>query len=156
MTRKQIQIFTDGSSLKNPGPSGYGAVLIYKQHRKELSKGYKLSTNNRMEMLAAIAALESLKEPCNVELTTDSQYVRQGITQWLPGWKKKNWLTAAKQPVKNKDLWQRLDTACEHHQVNWHWVKGHSGHPENERCDQLARTAAESNPTEIDQGYQAN
>lgn len=109
MTQKHIEIYTDGSCLGNPGPGGYGAVLKYKEHSKELSKGYQLTTNNRMEMLATIVALESLKEPCQVTLTTDSQYVRQGITQWIAKWKKNQWKTASKQPVKNVDLWQQLD-----------------------------------------------
>lgn len=150
---KQIQAFTDGSCLGNPGPGGYGALLIYKGHRKELSQGYRLTTNNRMELLAAIAALETLNEQCQVILTTDSQYVRQGITQWIHGWKRKGWKTASKQPVKNVDLWKRLDEACQRHQVDWRWVKGHSGHPENERVDDLARAAAESNNLLDDEGF---
>jgi ribonuclease HI len=154
MTRKNVTIFTDGSCLGNPGPGGYGAILIYKDNRKELSQGYSLTTNNRMEMLAAIVALESLKEPCDVELTTDSQYVRQGITSWLKGWKAKGWKTSNKKPVKNKDLWQRMDAANQTHQVSWKWVKGHSGHPENERCDELARTAAESGVHLEDKGFE--
>ncbi|UTV29217.1 ribonuclease HI [Photobacterium atrarenae] len=151
---KQVEIFTDGSCLGNPGPGGYGTVLRYKQHEKELSEGFFLTTNNRMELLAAIVGLASLKESCQVDLTTDSQYVRQGITQWIHNWKKRGWKTADKKPVKNADLWQRLDTETQRHQVTWHWVKGHAGHPENERCDELARTAAES-PTQEDEGYQA-
>jgi ribonuclease HI len=150
---KQIQAFTDGSCLGNPGPGGYGALLIYKGHQKELSQGYRLTTNNRMELLAAIVALETLTEHCRVTLTTDSQYVRQGITQWIHGWKRKGWKTASKQPVKNVDLWKRLDAACQQHQVEWHWVKGHSGHPENERVDELARQAAESNGLLEDHGF---
>ncbi len=153
--RKQVEIFTDGSCLGNPGPGGYGAVMRYKGHTKEISDGYHLTTNNRMELLAAIEALRMLKEPCNVELTTDSQYVRQGIMQWIHNWKKRGWKTADKKPVKNADLWVRLDEQCQHHAVNWHWVKGHAGHPENERCDDLARTAAES-PKHEDEGYQPN
>ena len=154
MTRKNVTIFTDGSGLGNPGPGGYGAILIYKGNRKELSQGYSLTTNNRMEMLAAIVALESLKEPCDVELTTDSQYVRQGITSWLKGWKAKGWKTSNKKPVKNEDLWQRMDAANQTHQVSWKWVKGHSGHPENERCDELARIAAESGVHLEDKGFE--
>ncbi|WNO61967.1 ribonuclease HI [Rheinheimera sp. MMS21-TC3] len=154
--RKTVTIFTDGSCLGNPGAGGYAAVLIYKQHRKELSSGFRLTTNNRMELLAAISALESLKSPCNIELTTDSQYVRLGITQWLAGWKRNKWLTSQKKPVKNQDLWQRLDKACQQHTINWHWVKGHSGHPENERCDVLARLAAENSPTAIDKEFEAS
>lgn len=152
---KQVSLFTDGSCLGNPGPGGYAAVLIYKQHRKELSQGYRLTTNNRMELMAAIAGLESLQEPCLIHLTTDSQYVKQGITQWIQGWKRKGWLTANKDPVKNVDLWKRLDALVQHHQIEWHWVKGHSGHDENERCDELARAAATSATLLEDTGYQA-
>lgn len=151
--RKSVEIFTDGSCLGNPGPGGYGALLRYKNHVKELSGGFALTTNNRMELMAAIAALECLKEDCVIDITTDSQYVRQGITQWLHGWKRNNWRTAAKEPVKNKDLWQRLDAACQRHQVSWHWVKGHAGHQENERCDQLARNAAEQANLPADEGF---
>ncbi|GGY92536.1 MULTISPECIES: ribonuclease HI [Shewanella] len=153
---KQIEIFTDGSCLGNPGPGGYGAVLRYKQHTKELSGGFALTTNNRMELLAPIVALESLKEPCHVILTSDSQYMRQGITQWIHNWKRKGWVTSAKTPVKNVDLWQRLDKASEKHHIDWRWVKGHAGHPENERCDALAREAAEANPKTPDKGYLAS
>ncbi|WP_428772152.1 ribonuclease HI [Vibrio sp.] len=152
---KQVEIFTDGSCLGNPGPGGYGIVLRYKQVEKTLAKGYKLTTNNRMEMLATIVALQTLKESCHVILTTDSQYVRQGITQWIHNWKKRGWKTADKKPVKNADLWQLLDKETARHQVEWHWVKGHAGHRENEMCDELARAAAE-NPTEEDQGYLAS
>ncbi|WP_404970079.1 ribonuclease HI [Vibrio campbellii] len=152
---KHVEIFTDGSCLGNPGPGGYGIVLRYKQTEKNLAKGYTLTTNNRMEMLAAVVALQTLKEPCQVTLTTDSQYVRQGITQWIHNWKKRGWKTADKKPVKNADLWQALDKETARHQVDWHWVKGHAGHRENEICDELARTAAE-NPTEEDTGYQAS
>lgn len=150
--KKQVTIFTDGSCLGNPGPGGYGIILRYKEHEKELSDGYVLTTNNRMELLAAITALESLKQPCTVTLSTDSQYVRQGITQWIHNWKKRGWKTADKKPVKNIDLWQRLDSAIHHHDVQWMWVKGHAGHIENERCDVLARQAAE-NPRHEDSGY---
>ncbi|WP_372882942.1 ribonuclease HI [Psychromonas sp.] len=152
---KKIQLYTDGSCLGNPGPGGYGAVMIYNKHRKELSEGFALTTNNRMEMLACIKGLQTLTEPCEVELTTDSQYVRQGITQWIHNWKKRGWKTAAKAPVKNVDLWKALDAAQEKHKVTWHWVKGHSGHPENERCDELARLAAEAKPIQKDSGYEA-
>jgi ribonuclease HI len=152
--RKTVAIYTDGSCLGNPGPGGYGVVLRYQQHQKELSAGYKQTTNNRMELLAAIVGLESLKHPCDVDLTTDSQYVRLGITQWLANWKKNNWKTSQKEPVKNQDLWRRLDAACQGHKVNWHWVKGHAGHPENERCDELARVAATHQATEVDEGFQ--
>ncbi len=150
---KQIQLFTDGSCLGNPGPGGYGAVLIYNQHRKELSQGYKLTTNNRMELMACIAGLESLSEPCVIDLTTDSQYVKQGINQWINNWQKNGWRTASKKPVKNADLWKALHEATQRHDIRWHWVKGHSGHTENERCDDLARQAAESSTLIADTGY---
>ncbi|WP_086982629.1 ribonuclease HI [Vibrio aphrogenes] len=150
---KHVEIFTDGSCLGNPGPGGYGIVLRYKGKEKYLSEGFTLTTNNRMEMMAAVVALRALTEPCQVTLTTDSQYVRQGITQWIHGWKKKNWQTAAKKPVKNVDLWKALDQETARHQVDWHWVKGHAGHRENEICDDLARTAAEA-PTQEDQGFE--
>lgn len=153
---KSIQIFTDGSCLGNPGPGGYGVVMKYRQHVKELSGGFAMTTNNRMELMAAIAALECLKEPCEIDLSTDSQYVRQGIMQWLHNWKRNNWRTSNKEPVKNKDLWQRLDAACQSHQIRWHWVKGHAGHVENERCDVLAREAASNNPTTVDSGFSAS
>jgi len=151
--QKHVEIFTDGSCLGNPGPGGYGAVLKYKGNTKELSQGYKLTTNNRMEMLATIVALQSLKEPCIVTLTTDSQYVRQGITQWITKWQKNNWKTASRQDVKNVDLWKQLYQENQRHNVQWNWVKGHSGHIENERCDILARQAAESSNLLEDVGY---
>lgn len=149
---KQVEIFTDGSCLGNPGPGGYGIVMRYKQHEKTFKKGFTLTTNNRMELLAAIIGLENLTQACQVTLTTDSQYVRQGITKWIHNWKKRNWTTADKKPVKNADLWQLLDKESQRHQIEWKWVKGHAGHRENEMCDELARHAAE-NPTEIDTGY---
>jgi len=149
---KQVEIFTDGSCLGNPGPGGFGAILRYKQHEKEFSLGFHLTTNNRMELMAAIVALEALSSPCEVTLSTDSQYVRQGITTWIHNWKKRGWKTTDKKPVKNVDLWQRLDAAIQGHTLNWMWVKGHAGHPENERCDVLARDAA-GNPTLDDVGY---
>lgn len=152
--QKSVAIYTDGSCLGNPGPGGYGTILLYNQHRKELSGGFRLTTNNRMELLAAIIGLESLTSECKVDVTTDSQYVRLGITQWLAGWKRNNWRTSQKQPVKNQDLWQRLDLACAKHQVQWHWVKGHNGHPENERCDTLARAAAEQQATAVDHAFE--
>ena len=151
---KQVSLFTDGSCLGNPGPGGYGAILIYKQHQKELAQGYRLTTNNRMELMAAIAGLQSLQEPCIVQLTTDSQYVKQGITQWIQNWKRRGRLTASKDPVKNVDLWKLLGAEVQRHQVDWHWVKGHSGHDENERCDILARDAAMSANLLEDSGYQ--
>lgn len=144
--RKQVEIFTDGSCLGNPGPGGYGAIMRYRQHEKTFSEGYFLTTNNRMELMAAIVALEALKEHCDVVLSTDSQYVRQGITQWIHNWKKRCWKTAEKKPVKNVDLWKRLDAALGQHEIKWEWVKGHAGHPENERCDELARAAASTRP----------
>ena len=128
-------------------------MLRYKGHEKELSQGYRLTTNNRMELLAAIIGLESLKETCQVTLTTDSQYVKQGIESWLANWKKRGWKTASKQDVKNKDLWQRLDAANSRHHVEWRWVKGHAGHAENERVDDLAREAAESSDLLEDGGF---
>lgn len=138
-----VQIFTDGACKGNPGPGGWGALLRYGDHEKELYGGEALTTNNRMELMAAIKALESLKRPCSVELTTDSVYVRSGITEWLPAWKQRGWKTAARKPVKNADLWQRLDEVAQKHRVSWHWVKGHNGHPENERADQLANRGIE-------------
>jgi ribonuclease HI len=134
-----VEIFTDGACSGNPGPGGWGAVLRYKGTEKELSGGERATTNNRMEMMAAIMALETLKRPSKVELHTDSTYLRDGIMKWIHGWKRNGWKTAAKQPVKNVDLWQRLELAIERHDVTWHWVKGHAGHPENERADALAR-----------------
>ncbi|MGV6853391.1 MAG: ribonuclease HI [bacterium] len=139
---KQIDIFTDGACLGNPGPGGWGALLRYKDTEKEISGGEADTTNNRMELMAAIQALNSLKGRCQVSLYTDSRYVMDGINQWLPNWIKKNWRTAAGKPVKNKDLWILLDQAVKAHEVDWHWVKGHSGHPENERVDDLAREEA--------------
>jgi len=154
--QKKVEIYTDGSCLGNPGPGGYGAILIYKGHIKELSQGYTLTTNNRMELLAAIVGLEALTKPCAVSLTTDSQYVKQGIESWLQGWKKRNWQTSNKTPVKNIDLWQRLDHVNSQHNVSWHWVKGHTGHEQNERCDDLARNAAQSKQLLEDLGYIPN
>ncbi len=139
-----VEIFTDGACSGNPGPGGWGAILRAKGTEKELSGSEKQTTNNRMEMMAVIAALEALKRPCRVTITTDSQYVMKGMTEWLPGWKAKNWKTAAKKPVKNAELWQRLDKAIAPHEVKWEWVRGHNGHPENERADQLAVAARET------------
>ncbi|MDG4787276.1 ribonuclease HI [Micromonospora sp. WMMD1102] len=139
MAEQVVQIFTDGACSGNPGPGGWGAVLRYGTVEKELHGGEAVpTTNNRMELMAAIRALESLTRPVAVQIYVDSTYVRDGITKWLPNWKRNGWQTAAKQPVKNADLWQRLETAAARHQVRWHWVKGHAGHPENERADQLA------------------
>ncbi|MGF1643346.1 MAG: ribonuclease HI [Thiotrichales bacterium] len=137
-----IEIFTDGACRGNPGPGGWGALLRFGDHVKELSGSELATTNNRMEMMAAIAALESLRQDrFRVVLTTDSRYVQDGISQWLPNWKRRGWLTASRQPVKNVDLWQRLDTLAQQFDIDWRWVKGHSGHPENERVDQLANQA---------------
>ncbi len=137
--RPAVTIFTDGACSGNPGPGGWGAILMSGSHRKEISGGEANSTNNRMELMAAIASLEALKGPSTVDLTTDSVYVRDGITKWIHGWKRNGWKTADKKPVKNVELWQRLDAVVARHKVNWHWVKGHAGHPENERADELAR-----------------
>ncbi|MBP6310382.1 MAG: ribonuclease HI [Arenimonas sp.] len=138
-----IEIHTDGACSGNPGPGGWGALLRYGQSEKELSGGEKLTTNNRMELLAAIEAIESLNKPCRIDLYTDSQYVQKGISEWLPNWIKRGWKNAKGEPVKNQDLWQRLNLATKSHQIEWHWVKGHSGHPENERVDNLARLATD-------------
>jgi ribonuclease HI len=138
---KAVEIFTDGACSGNPGPGGWGAILRYNGQVRELSGGEALTTNNRMELMAAISALGALKEPCKVDLWTDSNYVRDGISGWIDGWKKNGWKTAARQPVKNAELWQALDEARKRHKVTWHWVKGHAGHPENERADELARLA---------------
>jgi ribonuclease HI len=135
---EQIEIFTDGACKGNPGPGGWGALMIFKGVEKELWGGEPATTNNRMELMAAICALAELKRECQVRLVTDSQYVMQGIQEWMPNWKKRGWKTAAKQPVKNVDLWQRLDEQVQRHQITWHWVRGHTGHPGNERADQLA------------------
>ncbi len=136
-----VEIFTDGACTGNPGPGGWGAILRWQGRERELSGAEAETTNNRMELTAAIEALTALKRPMAVSLTTDSQYVRQGITQWLAGWKARGWKTADKKPVKNQDLWQRLEAAAAPHRVDWHWVRGHAGHPENERADALARAA---------------
>lgn len=133
-----IEIYTDGACKGNPGPGGWGVVLIFGEHEKTLCGGESHTTNNRMELMAAIKALQALKEPSQVDLYTDSQYVRKGITEWLANWKKRGWRTAAKKPVKNEDLWRLLDQEVAQHKLAWHWVKGHSGHPGNERADQLA------------------
>jgi ribonuclease HI len=137
-----VEIFTDGACKGNPGPGGWGAVIRSGIHEKELAGGESLTTNNRMEMLAAIRALQALKRPCHVILTTDSVYVRDGITRWIHGWQKNGWRTADRKAVKNVELWQELLEAAAPHRVEWHWVKGHAGHPENERADKLACDAA--------------
>jgi len=137
--KPQVTIYTDGACSGNPGPGGWGAVLISGPHRKEICGGEPQTTNNRMELAAAIAALDALKKPSRVDLHSDSEYLRNGISMWIEGWKRNGWRTSAKQPVKNVELWQRLDTARQRHEVSWHWVRGHAGHTENERADELAR-----------------
>jgi ribonuclease HI len=139
--KPHVVIHTDGACSGNPGPGGWGAILESGEHRKEISGGEPVSTNNRMELMAAIASLEALKGPSRVDLWTDSVYVRDGITKWIHGWRRNGWKTADKKPVKNVELWQRLDEAVKRHTVEWHWLKGHAGHPENERADELAREA---------------
>jgi len=136
-----VEIFTDGGCRGNPGPGGWGVLMKYGEFRKELKGHQKETTNNQMELMAAIQAFELLNRPCKANITTDSKYVKDGITKWVAGWKKKGWKTASNQPVKNKELWQRLDQAVQLHEVEWFWVKGHSGHPENERVDELANLA---------------
>ena len=138
-----VEIYTDGACKGNPGPGGWGALLRYGKVEKQLRGGDPMTTNNRMELSAAIQALQALKRPCQVQLYTDSEYLRRGITEWLQNWKRNGWRTAAKQPVKNADLWQALEAAAAPHRIEWHWVKGHSGHPENELADQLANLAIE-------------
>ena len=138
----RVELFTDGACLGNPGPGGWGALLRFGTREKELSGGEAHSTNNRMELMAAIAGLETLKRPCDVVLTTDSQYVKRGVEEWMARWRANGWRTSDRQPVKNRDLWERLSAALEGHRVQWRWVKGHAGHAENERVDVLARDAA--------------
>ncbi|HEV2696016.1 MAG TPA: ribonuclease HI [Verrucomicrobiae bacterium] len=138
---QEVVIYTDGGCHGNPGPGGWAAVLVCGEHRREVSGGVAATTNNRMELQSAIQALAELKEPCKVEFHTDSNYLRDGITKWLRGWKRNGWRTATKQPVKNEDLWRLLDTAVATHTINWHWVKGHAGDAGNERCDVLATAA---------------
>lgn len=154
-----VEIFTDGASRSNPGPGGYGTILKYIDpqgvtHQKELSQGFRCTTNNRMELLAVIVGFEALKRPCTVDLYSDSKYVVDAFNQhWVDGWLKRNWKNAKKEPVKNIDLWQRLLKAKEPHTVTFHWVKGHAGHPENERCDELATTAADGSHLLEDEGF---
>ncbi len=135
---KVVTIYTDGACRGNPGPGGWGAFLEYGDNQRTLHGGENPTTNNRMELTAVIKALEAIKVNCQIELYSDSKYVLQGITEWMPNWKKRNWLTASKKPVQNVDLWQELDSLVADHEINWHWVKGHSGDPGNERADQLA------------------
>ena len=142
-----VAIYTDGACRGNPGPGGWGAVLLYGGHRREISGASGQTTNNRMELTAAIRALETLKRPSEVALYTDSTYVKDGITRWLPNWKARGWRTAAKAPVKNRDLWEALDAIVGRHDVTWHWVKGHAGNAENERADTLARSALKAEAT---------
>ena len=139
MSKGKVVIHTDGACSGNPGPGGWGAILDYSGTRKELSGGARDTTNNRMEITAAVEALNALKRPCKVEMHVDSQYVKDGITKWIHGWKKNGWKTADKKPVKNAELWQALDEAIRRHEISWHWVKGHDGNPDNERADELAR-----------------
>jgi ribonuclease HI len=140
-TDGRVTIHTDGACSGNPGPGGWGAILQWGSHIRELKGGEPYTTNNRMELMAAIMALETLKRPCAVDLHTDSEYLRQGITGWITGWKRNGWRTAARKPVRNVDLWQRLDAAVKRHTLRWHWVRGHAGHRLNERADELARAA---------------
>ena len=139
-----VELYTDGACLGNPGPGGWAALLRAGHHERELSGGEAQTTNNRMELMAAIAGLEALKRPCSVELTTDSQYVKRGVEEWMPRWRANGWRTSDRQPVKNRDLWERLAAALAAHRVRWHWVKGHAGHDDNERVDALARAAAQA------------
>ncbi len=139
---KSVRLITDGSCLGNPGPGGWAALLRYGGHARELSGAALDTTNNRMEMTAVLEGLSALREPCRVTIEIDSEYVKKGITKWMAGWKRRGWKTASKQPVKNQDLWRRLDEAVARHDIKWRWVKGHAGHADNNRCDELAREAA--------------
>lgn len=146
---ESVQLFTDGACSGNPGPGGWGTILRYRGVEKEMFGGEKATTNNRMEMMAVIAGLESLTRPCVVEVYTDSQYVQKGISEWIVNWKRRGWKTADKKPVKNEDLWRRLDEAAQRHAVSWHWVKGHAGHVENERADALARAGCKQAASDL-------
>lgn len=139
---KQVSLITDGSCLGNPGPGGWAAILRYNSHKKELSGAEPNTTNNRMEITAVTEGLNVLKEPCKVRIEIDSEYVKNGITKWIHGWKRNGWRTTSKKPVKNEDLWRKLDEAVSRHTIEWRWVKGHAGHADNDRCDELAREAA--------------
>jgi ribonuclease HI len=141
---KQVQLITDGSCLGNPGPGGWACILRFNGHVKELSGAAPQTTNNRMELMAAIEGLKQLREPCVIEVVTDSEYVKNGITKWILGWKRNGWITSQKKPVVNKDLWIELDAQTQSHQITWKWTKGHADHPDNNRCDELAQTAARS------------
>ena len=157
MSRKQVTIYTDGGCSPNPGPGGYGAVLIYGQHRREISGGYRLTTNNRMELLGPIRALESLKEPCDVTLFSDSQYVVNGIMQgWARKWRANQWRRNSKETAENIDLWGRLLELCEKHVVRFEWIRGHTGHPENECCDRLAATSSRQSGLPVDTVYEGS
>lgn len=152
---KKVDIHTDGACSGNPGPGGFGAVLVSGKHRLELSQGFARTTNNRMELFAAIAALETLTRPCSVRLYSDSRYVVDAMTKgWLQGWKRKGWITSNRQPVKNRDLWERLEAAAEDHEVEWKWLRGHAGHKENERCDELAVAATKQRDLPEDIGFE--
>ncbi len=144
MTLPQVEIYTDGACKGNPGPGGWGALLVAGKHRKEMFGGEANTTNNRMELLAVIRALEALNKPCRVVLHTDSQYVQKGISEWIHGWKARGWKTAAREPVKNADLWQTLDVVAQKHEIDWRWVKGHAGHDGNEAADELANRGVQS------------
>ena len=151
---RKVTIHTDGACKGNPGPGGYGVVLVCGKHRKELAAGYTRTTNNRMELLAAIAALEALTEPCEVALFSDSKYLVRAIEErWIDGWRKRGWINSSKEPVKNRDLWERLLEAMAPHRVSWHWLKGHAGHRENERCDELANAAVAGGGLRDDAGF---
>lgn len=151
---KCVVIHTDGGCKGNPGPGGYGVILESGKHRKELSAGYRMTTNNRMELRAAIAGLEVLREPCEVTLFSDSKYLVDAINQrWIDGWQRKNWINSKKEPVKNRDLWERLIAAMKMHKVHWKWVKGHAGHADNERCDELANEAIANGRLLVDEGF---
>ena len=156
MPPKSVTIYSDGACLGNPGPGGYGTVLLFGTHRKELSAGFRRTTNNRMELLGAIVGLEALTQPCKVDMWSDSQYLVHALTKgWLDSWQKRGWRTASKEPVKNQDLWQRLLRAMETHTIAWHWVRGHTGDVENERCDELAVAAANGSDLLVDEGCPA-
>jgi ribonuclease HI len=153
LIKPKVIIYTDGACKGNPGAGGYGAILVSGSHRKEISQGYVRTTNQRMELMAVIAALGLLKRKSNVTLYTDSTYVKQGITSWIHQWKKRDWKTAAKKPVKNRDLWEELSSLSENHKIEWKWIKGHAGHPENERCDFLATEASNKTNRLKDSGF---
>jgi ribonuclease HI len=156
VARKQVELYTDGACIGNPGPGGYGAILVYGEARKELQGGFRLTTNNRMELLAVIKGLEALKEPCDVAIVSDSEYVVRALREgWASRWRARNWRKADKGPVLNIDLWKRLLELCEYHHIDISWVRGHAGHPENERCDFLATSAAKWPELEVDAGYEA-